>query len=83
MSLQPQTMLLDEGHERLYVGANNTLFSLSLDQVNTHHRQVGLLSSTAACWEVLNSYTHNTLDNLVAHVLNIVYSTMYSHYNFE
>uniref|UniRef100_A0A3B5AG97 Semaphorin 3E n=1 Tax=Stegastes partitus TaxID=144197 RepID=A0A3B5AG97_9TELE len=38
-SLQPQTMLLDEGHERLYVGAKNTLFSLSLDRVNTHHRE--------------------------------------------
>lgn len=43
-SLQPQTMLLDEGHERLYVGAKNTLFSLSLDRVNTHHREVGLFS---------------------------------------
>nr|XP_057932043.1 semaphorin-3E isoform X2 [Doryrhamphus excisus] len=38
--LQPQTMLLDEGHERLYVGAKNTLFSLSLDQVNTHHKEI-------------------------------------------
>ncbi|KAM7396619.1 hypothetical protein PAMP_019652 [Pampus punctatissimus] len=37
--LQPQTMLLDEGHERLYVGAKNTLFSLNLDRVNTHHRE--------------------------------------------
>ena len=44
-SLQPQTMLLDESHERMYVGAKNTLFSLSLDQVNTHHREVGLFSS--------------------------------------
>lgn len=44
-SLQPQTMVLDEGHERLYVGAKNTLFSLSLDQVNTHHREVGLSGS--------------------------------------
>lgn len=42
VSLQPQTMLLDEGHERLYVGAKNTLFSLSLDRVNTDHREVGL-----------------------------------------
>uniref|UniRef100_A0A7N5ZWC4 Sema domain, immunoglobulin domain (Ig), short basic domain, secreted, (semaphorin) 3E n=1 Tax=Anabas testudineus TaxID=64144 RepID=A0A7N5ZWC4_ANATE len=39
-SLQPQTMLLDEGHGRLYVGAKNTLFSLSLDRVNTHHREI-------------------------------------------
>lgn len=47
-SLQPQTMLLDEGHERLYVGAKNTLFSLSLDRVNTHQREVGLCSSLHA-----------------------------------
>ncbi|XP_058501817.1 semaphorin-3E [Solea solea] len=40
VSLQPQTMLLDEGHERLYIGAKNGLFSLSLDQVNTHHREI-------------------------------------------
>uniref|UniRef100_A0A3B4FGT0 Semaphorin 3E n=1 Tax=Pundamilia nyererei TaxID=303518 RepID=A0A3B4FGT0_9CICH len=40
VSLQPQTMLLDEGHERLYVGAKNALFSLSLDQVNTHHAEI-------------------------------------------
>ncbi|KAM8862138.1 semaphorin-3E [Synchiropus picturatus] len=40
VSLQPQTMLLDEGHERLYVGAKNTLFSLSLERVNTHHREI-------------------------------------------
>lgn len=44
VSLQPQTMLLDEGHERLYVGAKNALFSLSLDQVNTHHAEVSLVS---------------------------------------
>lgn len=41
-SLQPQTMLLDERHERLYVGAKNTLFSLSLDRVNTDQREVDL-----------------------------------------
>lgn len=40
-SLQPQTMLLDEGHQRLYVGAKNTLFSLSLDRVNADPREVG------------------------------------------
>lgn len=51
-SLQPQTMLLDEGHGRLYVGAKNTLFSLSLDRVNTHYREVGLLSPLSACQEV-------------------------------
>uniref|UniRef100_A0A3Q4B0S6 Uncharacterized protein n=1 Tax=Mola mola TaxID=94237 RepID=A0A3Q4B0S6_MOLML len=43
-SLQPQTMVLDESHERLYVGAKNTLFSLSLDQLNMDQREVGLFS---------------------------------------
>lgn len=43
--LQPQTMLLDEIHQRLYVGAKNALFSLSLDRVNTHYRQVTPASS--------------------------------------
>lgn len=38
--LQPQTMLLDESHQRLYVGAKNALFSLNLDRVNTHYRQI-------------------------------------------
>uniref|UniRef100_A0A3B5MYW1 Sema domain, immunoglobulin domain (Ig), short basic domain, secreted, (semaphorin) 3E n=1 Tax=Xiphophorus couchianus TaxID=32473 RepID=A0A3B5MYW1_9TELE len=38
--LQPQTMLLDESHQRLYVGAKNALFSLNLDRVNAHYRQV-------------------------------------------
>ncbi|XP_056137327.1 semaphorin-3E [Lampris incognitus] len=33
-------MLLDEGHERLYVGAKNALYSLDLDHVNTHHREI-------------------------------------------
>lgn len=42
--LQPQTMQLDESHQRLYVGAKNALFSLSLDRVNSHHRQVCLAS---------------------------------------
>uniref|UniRef100_A0A3B5MU10 Sema domain, immunoglobulin domain (Ig), short basic domain, secreted, (semaphorin) 3E n=1 Tax=Xiphophorus couchianus TaxID=32473 RepID=A0A3B5MU10_9TELE len=32
--LQPQTMLLDESHQRLYVGAKNALFSLNLDRIN-------------------------------------------------
>lgn len=40
-SLQPQTMLLDEAHQRLYVGAKNTLFSLSLDRVNADPKEVG------------------------------------------
>uniref|UniRef100_A0A7N8XHK1 Sema domain, immunoglobulin domain (Ig), short basic domain, secreted, (semaphorin) 3E n=1 Tax=Mastacembelus armatus TaxID=205130 RepID=A0A7N8XHK1_9TELE len=39
-SLQPQTMLLDEGHERLYVGAKNTLFSLSLDHWASTESQI-------------------------------------------
>lgn len=43
--LQPQTMLLDESHQRLYVGAKNALFSLNLDRVNAHYRQVGWASS--------------------------------------
>ncbi|KAM4553450.1 semaphorin-3E isoform 2-T2 [Fundulus diaphanus] len=38
--LQPQTMLLDESHQRLYVGAKNALFSLNLDRVNAQHRQI-------------------------------------------
>lgn len=42
--LQPQTMLLDEIHQRLYVGAKNALFSLGLDRVNAHYRQVTLAS---------------------------------------
>uniref|UniRef100_A0A3B4UKX6 Sema domain, immunoglobulin domain (Ig), short basic domain, secreted, (semaphorin) 3E n=1 Tax=Seriola dumerili TaxID=41447 RepID=A0A3B4UKX6_SERDU len=52
-SLQPQTMLLDEGHERLYVGARNTLFSLSLDRVNTHHREIQWASTEAQIEECL------------------------------
>uniref|UniRef100_A0AAZ3QF49 Sema domain-containing protein n=1 Tax=Oncorhynchus tshawytscha TaxID=74940 RepID=A0AAZ3QF49_ONCTS len=38
-SLQTQTMMLDEAHERLYVGAKNTLYSLSLERVNHQHRE--------------------------------------------
>lgn len=52
-SLQPQTMLLDEGHERLYVGAKNTLFSLSLDRVNTHHREIQWASTESQIEECL------------------------------
>lgn len=36
-------MLLDEGHERLYIGARNALYSLSLNQINTDQKEVGLL----------------------------------------
>uniref|UniRef100_A0A665V7N0 Sema domain, immunoglobulin domain (Ig), short basic domain, secreted, (semaphorin) 3E n=1 Tax=Echeneis naucrates TaxID=173247 RepID=A0A665V7N0_ECHNA len=53
VSLQPQTMLLDEGHERLYVGAKNTLFSLSLDRVNTHHREIQWASTESQIEECL------------------------------
>uniref|UniRef100_A0A3B5B0V7 Semaphorin 3E n=1 Tax=Stegastes partitus TaxID=144197 RepID=A0A3B5B0V7_9TELE len=52
-SLQPQTMLLDEGHERLYVGAKNTLFSLSLDRVNTHHREIQWASTESQIEECM------------------------------
>uniref|UniRef100_A0A671U753 Sema domain, immunoglobulin domain (Ig), short basic domain, secreted, (semaphorin) 3E n=1 Tax=Sparus aurata TaxID=8175 RepID=A0A671U753_SPAAU len=52
-SLQPQTMLLDEGHERLYVGAKNTLFSLSLDRVNTHQREIQWASTESQIEECL------------------------------
>ncbi|XP_062246776.1 semaphorin-3E [Platichthys flesus] len=52
-SLQPHTMMLDEGHERLYVGARNTLFSLSLDQVNTHHREIQWASTDSQIEECL------------------------------
>ncbi|XP_067358558.1 semaphorin-3E isoform X1 [Channa argus] len=53
VSLQPQTMLLDEGHERLYVGAKNTLFSLSLDRVNMHHREIQWASTESQIKECL------------------------------
>uniref|UniRef100_A0A3B5MUP1 Sema domain, immunoglobulin domain (Ig), short basic domain, secreted, (semaphorin) 3E n=1 Tax=Xiphophorus couchianus TaxID=32473 RepID=A0A3B5MUP1_9TELE len=43
--LQPQTMLLDESHQRLYVGAKNALFSLNLDRVNAHYRQINWAST--------------------------------------
>uniref|UniRef100_A0A3B3WBE0 Sema domain, immunoglobulin domain (Ig), short basic domain, secreted, (semaphorin) 3E n=1 Tax=Poecilia mexicana TaxID=48701 RepID=A0A3B3WBE0_9TELE len=45
MPLQPQTMLLDESHQRLYVGAKNALFSLNLDRVNAHYRQINWAST--------------------------------------
>lgn len=47
--LQPQTMLLDESHQRLYVGAKNALFSLNLDRVNAHYRQVRWVLSVSVC----------------------------------
>ncbi|TMS05950.1 Semaphorin-3E [Larimichthys crocea] len=52
-SLQPQTMLLDEGHERLYVGAKNTLFSLSLDRVNVHQKEIQWASTESQIEECL------------------------------
>uniref|UniRef100_A0A8C7Y1V6 Sema domain, immunoglobulin domain (Ig), short basic domain, secreted, (semaphorin) 3E n=1 Tax=Oryzias sinensis TaxID=183150 RepID=A0A8C7Y1V6_9TELE len=51
--LQPQTMQLDESHQRLYVGAKNALFSLSLDRVNSHHRQVSWASTESETEECL------------------------------
>uniref|UniRef100_A0A3Q3WFI9 Uncharacterized protein n=1 Tax=Mola mola TaxID=94237 RepID=A0A3Q3WFI9_MOLML len=47
-SLQPQTMVLDESHERLYVGAKNTLFSLSLDQLTVFHHTILSAGSQSA-----------------------------------
>ncbi|XP_014003985.2 semaphorin-3E isoform X2 [Salmo salar] len=44
-SLQTQTMMLEEAHERLYVGAKNTLYSLSLERVNHQHREIDWASS--------------------------------------
>lgn len=52
-SLQPQTMLLDEGHQRLYVGAKNTLFSLSLDRVNSDPREIQWASTDSQIEECL------------------------------
>ncbi|TNN33686.1 Semaphorin-3E [Liparis tanakae] len=46
-------MLLDEGHGRIYVGAKNTLFSLSLDQVNTQHREIQWASTEPQIEECL------------------------------
>ncbi|XP_077566385.1 semaphorin-3E [Stigmatopora nigra] len=51
--LQPQTMLLDESHERLYVGAKNSLFSLSLDQVDTQHSEIQWASTETQIEECL------------------------------
>ncbi|XP_017261440.1 semaphorin-3E isoform X1 [Kryptolebias marmoratus] len=51
--LQPQTMLLDEIHQRLYVGAKNALFSLSLDRVNTHYRQINWASTESQIEECM------------------------------
>ncbi|XP_029552369.1 semaphorin-3E isoform X2 [Salmo trutta] len=44
-SLQTQTMMLEEAHERLYVGAKNTLYSLSLERVNHQYREIDWASS--------------------------------------
>ncbi|XP_061577957.1 semaphorin-3E [Cololabis saira] len=51
--LQPQNMLLDETHQRLYVGAKNALFSLSLDKVNTHPRQIVWASTESQVQECI------------------------------
>lgn len=49
-------MLLDEGHERLYIGARNALYSLSLDQINTDQTEVGLLPAVRE--HVMRLHTH-------------------------
>ncbi|KAJ8374005.1 hypothetical protein SKAU_G00045850 [Synaphobranchus kaupii] len=41
------TLLLDESQERLFIGARDTLYSLSLESIDRQHREV-LWSSTAA-----------------------------------
>uniref|UniRef100_A0A8C6SKP3 Sema domain, immunoglobulin domain (Ig), short basic domain, secreted, (semaphorin) 3E n=1 Tax=Neogobius melanostomus TaxID=47308 RepID=A0A8C6SKP3_9GOBI len=46
-SFQAGTMLLDESHQRLYVGARNALFSLSLDRITSHPREVQWASTEA------------------------------------
>ncbi|KAL0968322.1 hypothetical protein UPYG_G00265340 [Umbra pygmaea] len=46
-------MLLDEGHERLYVGAKNTLYSLSLERVNHQPSEIIWASSEAQQEECL------------------------------
>ncbi|KAM9376482.1 semaphorin-3E isoform 2-T2 [Pholidichthys leucotaenia] len=53
VSLQPQTMLLDESHERLYVGAKNTLLSLNLDRINMHHSEVQWASTESQIEECM------------------------------
>lgn len=57
VALQARTMLLDEGHERLYIGAKNALFSLSLEQINTDQTEVGLFPAVSKY--VVNSHTHS------------------------
>lgn len=61
VALQTRTMLLDEGHERLYIGAKNALFSLSLDQINTDQTEVGLLPAVRKY--VVNSLTHSLCES--------------------
>lgn len=46
-SFQARTMLLDESHQRLYIGARNSLFSLSLDRISSHPREVQWASTEA------------------------------------
>ncbi|XP_068168697.1 semaphorin-3E [Antennarius striatus] len=52
-SLLPQTMLLDEGHGRLYVGGKNTLFSLSTDRINTLQKEIKWASTESQIEECL------------------------------
>lgn len=67
MALQAQTMLLDEGHERLYVGAKNALFSLSLDQINTDHTEVGLFPAVRQY--AVNAHTHSKCESATRQLL--------------
>ncbi|XP_011605245.2 semaphorin-3E [Takifugu rubripes] len=53
VALQPRTMLLDEGHERLYIGARNALYSLSLDQINTDQTEIQWASTESQIEECL------------------------------
>ncbi|XP_023647165.1 semaphorin-3E isoform X1 [Paramormyrops kingsleyae] len=43
--LSPRTMLLDEHEERLFVGVRDGLFSLSLERVNSKHREISWAST--------------------------------------
>ncbi|XP_068595893.1 semaphorin-3E [Brachionichthys hirsutus] len=52
-SLLPQTMLLDEGHGRLYVGGKNSIFSLSLDRVSTLQKEIQWASTETQIEECL------------------------------
>lgn len=46
-SFQAHTMILDQSRHRLYIGAKNAVFSLSLDHVSSHPREVQWASTEA------------------------------------